>query len=98
MFTEGGCEGELCIVVFRFKKKKFLKANNELDTLQISLCQDDLTLLMNILLENLGEPTSRPIVTQPTLPETQMVKKGKVQTSADHHQGISAFSLQIRLI
>ncbi|XP_062998550.1 intermembrane lipid transfer protein VPS13C isoform X2 [Elgaria multicarinata webbii] len=59
----------------------------DLKTMQISLCQDDLTLLMKILLENLGEadPSSR--VTQSTLPEAQTFQKGKSETNADLDEG-----------
>lgn len=67
----------------------FLKDTNRFDTLQIALCQNDLTLLMSILLENIGEAVAHPTIAQPTLPEARMIKKGKGQISDDHHEGIT---------
>ncbi|XP_061451865.1 intermembrane lipid transfer protein VPS13C isoform X2 [Rhineura floridana] len=64
-----------------------ITVKGDLKPMQISLSQDDLTLLIKILLENLGEAITPSRVTKSTLPETQMLKKSKIQTDTDVHEG-----------
>uniref|UniRef100_A0A8D0HE95 Vacuolar protein sorting 13 homolog C n=1 Tax=Sphenodon punctatus TaxID=8508 RepID=A0A8D0HE95_SPHPU len=70
-----------------------------LKPLQIALSEDDLTLLMKIILENLGEASSLSSATQQTIQEPQKIKKEKSQRDADLHEGnlfnqISSLSLR----
>uniref|UniRef100_A0A8D0H4F6 Vacuolar protein sorting 13 homolog C n=1 Tax=Sphenodon punctatus TaxID=8508 RepID=A0A8D0H4F6_SPHPU len=58
-----------------------------LKPLQIALSEDDLTLLMKIILENLGEASSLSSATQQTIQEPQKIKKEKSQRDADLHEG-----------
>uniref|UniRef100_K7FJM8 Vacuolar protein sorting 13 homolog C n=1 Tax=Pelodiscus sinensis TaxID=13735 RepID=K7FJM8_PELSI len=58
----------------------------DLKPMQIALSEDDLTVLMKILLDNLGEAPSQASATQQTLQETQ-TKKEKVQSDAQLHAG-----------
>uniref|UniRef100_A0A8D2LMG4 Vacuolar protein sorting 13 homolog C n=1 Tax=Varanus komodoensis TaxID=61221 RepID=A0A8D2LMG4_VARKO len=60
----------------------------DLKAMEISLCQDDLTLLMKILLENLADTGAR--VAPSTLPEApgQKFQRGKSEAVADLGKGI----------
>ncbi|XP_053128095.1 intermembrane lipid transfer protein VPS13C isoform X2 [Hemicordylus capensis] len=69
----------------------------DLKAMQVALSQDDLTLLLNILLENLGEAAVQPEVMPPTLPEVQMVKQGKIQTDAGLPEDVLITSGQVDL-
>ncbi|XP_077774951.1 intermembrane lipid transfer protein VPS13C isoform X2 [Podarcis muralis] len=64
-----------------------ITVKGDLKPMQISLSQDDLTLLMKILLENLGEAAAPSRVIQSTLPEAQVLKQSKSPTDADLHEG-----------
>nr|XP_056721786.1 intermembrane lipid transfer protein VPS13C [Euleptes europaea] len=55
----------------------------DLKSMQIALSQDDLTLLMKILLENLGEAAAHSSAVQATTPVGQMSKKDKVEAEED---------------
>ncbi|XP_070809810.1 intermembrane lipid transfer protein VPS13C isoform X2 [Pituophis catenifer annectens] len=59
----------------------------DLKAMLISLSQDDLTLLMNILLENLSEAAADPKVTHSTLPDAQKFKKPKAEAVAGLDEG-----------
>ncbi|XP_042328008.1 LOW QUALITY PROTEIN: vacuolar protein sorting-associated protein 13C [Sceloporus undulatus] len=63
-----------------------IAVKGDLKAMQISLSQDDLTLLMKILLENLGEAATDAGVIQSTSPEAQKLKKSKGETEADHQE------------
>lgn len=63
--------------------------NNRFFSLQISLSQDDLILLMSILLENLSEAAADPKVTHSTLPDAQKFKKHKAVAVAGLDEGTS---------
>uniref|UniRef100_A0ACB8E5K2 Vacuolar protein sorting-associated protein 13C n=1 Tax=Sphaerodactylus townsendi TaxID=933632 RepID=A0ACB8E5K2_9SAUR len=62
-----------------YSKIPGIAIKGDLKSMQIALSQDDLTLLMKILLENLGEAAARSSVPQPTTPAGQMLKKDKVE-------------------
>ncbi|KAM6426345.1 intermembrane lipid transfer protein VPS13C [Liasis olivaceus] len=64
----------------------------DLKAMLISVSQDDLTLLMKILLENLSEAAVDPKVTHSTLPEAQKFQKHKPETMADLGEGIPEIS------
>lgn len=53
--------------------------------LQIALSEDDLTVIMKILLENLGGASSQPNTVQENIEDTQILKKGK----APHESRVS---------
>lgn len=63
----------------------------DLDALQIALSQDDLTLLMKILMENLGEAAARSRVIEPSAPVGPVFKKGKVEADTDVREGMFFF-------
>ncbi|NWI85207.1 VP13C protein, partial [Pitta sordida] len=50
----------------------------DLKPMQIALSEDDLTVIMKILLENLGGASSQPRTVQENIEDTQIAKKGKV--------------------
>ncbi|KAF4791630.1 vacuolar protein sorting 13 C [Turdus rufiventris] len=55
----------------------------DLKPMQIALSEDDLTVILKILLENLGEASSQPSTVQENIEDTQIPKKGK----APHESG-----------
>ncbi|ETE73059.1 Vacuolar protein sorting-associated protein 13C, partial [Ophiophagus hannah] len=59
----------------------------DLKAMLISLSQDDLTLVMNILLENLSEAVADPKVAHTTLPDAQKFKKPKAEAVAGLDEG-----------
>ncbi|XP_065589593.1 intermembrane lipid transfer protein VPS13C [Cyrtonyx montezumae] len=59
----------------------------DLKPMQIALSQDDLTVVMKILLENLGEASSRPNNVQQSIEDNQMVRKEKVPHESDTFEG-----------
>uniref|UniRef100_A0A670Z3U9 Vacuolar protein sorting 13 homolog C n=1 Tax=Pseudonaja textilis TaxID=8673 RepID=A0A670Z3U9_PSETE len=61
----------------------------DLKAMLISLSQNDLTLVMNILLENLSEAVADPKVTHTSLPDAQKFKKPKVEAVAGLDEGTS---------
>ncbi|KAL8196982.1 UNVERIFIED_CONTAM: Vacuolar protein sorting-associated protein 13C, partial [Gekko kuhli] len=69
----------------------------DLKSMQIALSQDDLTLLMKILLENLGEAAAQSGVTQSAAPVGPMLKKGKVEAEAGVCEDTSISSGQSHL-
>lgn len=56
--------------------------------LQIALSQDDLTVVMKILLENLGGASSQPNTMQQSIEDNQMVRKEKVPNESDISEGM----------
>lgn len=54
---------------------------------QIALSDDDLTVVMKILLENLGEAASQSGATQQTQQEAQKTKREEVQCASGFHEG-----------
>ncbi|XP_060115875.1 intermembrane lipid transfer protein VPS13C isoform X1 [Heteronotia binoei] len=74
-----------------------IAVKGDLKSMQIALSQDDLTLLMKILLENLGEAAAHSRVTQPTTPMSPMLKKGRVEAEADVREDTSISSGQRRV-
>ncbi|KAH0619803.1 hypothetical protein JD844_014073 [Phrynosoma platyrhinos] len=63
-----------------------IAVKGDLKAMQISLSQDDLTLLLKILLENLGEAATDARIAQSTSLEAQKLKKSKGETEADHEE------------
>uniref|UniRef100_A0A8C0J913 Vacuolar protein sorting 13 homolog C n=1 Tax=Chelonoidis abingdonii TaxID=106734 RepID=A0A8C0J913_CHEAB len=59
----------------------------DLKPMQIALSEDDLTVLMKILLDNLGDASSQSSATQQTLQEAQKRKKEKGQSDSHLHEG-----------
>ncbi|KAG8144829.1 hypothetical protein E2320_013243 [Naja naja] len=59
----------------------------DLKAMLISLSQDDLTLVMNILLENLSEAVADPKVAHTTLPDAQKFTKPKAEAVAGLDEG-----------
>ncbi|OXB82051.1 UNVERIFIED_CONTAM: hypothetical protein H355_004134 [Colinus virginianus] len=59
----------------------------DLKPMQIALSQDDLTVVMKILLENLGGASSRPNTVQQSVEDNQMVRKEKVPHESDTFEG-----------
>uniref|UniRef100_A0A6I8N041 Vacuolar protein sorting 13 homolog C n=2 Tax=Ornithorhynchus anatinus TaxID=9258 RepID=A0A6I8N041_ORNAN len=64
-----------------------MEIKGNLRPMQIALSEDDLTVLMKILLENLGEVSSQSSATPPTIPDPPRVKQGKHQSGLDHLKG-----------
>uniref|UniRef100_A0A8C9AEJ4 Vacuolar protein sorting 13 homolog C n=1 Tax=Prolemur simus TaxID=1328070 RepID=A0A8C9AEJ4_PROSS len=60
-----------------------MEIKGKLKPMQVALSQDDLTTLMKILLENLGEASSQPSPTQP-VQEAMRVRKVDVPSGLDH--------------
>uniref|UniRef100_A0A803T771 Vacuolar protein sorting 13 homolog C n=1 Tax=Anolis carolinensis TaxID=28377 RepID=A0A803T771_ANOCA len=69
-----------------------IAVKGDLKAMQVSLSQDDLTLLMKILLENLGEASADARATPSTSSEAQKSKKSKGGTEAEHEKGPSSLS------
>uniref|UniRef100_A0A8C3HY10 Vacuolar protein sorting 13 homolog C n=1 Tax=Chrysemys picta bellii TaxID=8478 RepID=A0A8C3HY10_CHRPI len=61
----------------------------DLKPMQIALSEDDLTVLMKILLDNLGDASSQSNATEQTLQEAQKTKKEKGQSDSYLHEGIA---------
>uniref|UniRef100_A0A8C3JPH8 Vacuolar protein sorting 13 homolog C n=1 Tax=Calidris pygmaea TaxID=425635 RepID=A0A8C3JPH8_9CHAR len=55
----------------------------DLKPMQIALSEDDLTVIMKILLENLGAASSQANTVQENMEDTQILKKGKVPNESD---------------
>ncbi|XP_074090395.1 intermembrane lipid transfer protein VPS13C isoform X2 [Macrotis lagotis] len=64
-----------------------LKIKGNLKPMQIALSEEDLTILMKILMENLREGSLQPGSIQPIPQEGPRVKMGKSQNGSDHVQG-----------
>ncbi|XP_006275410.2 intermembrane lipid transfer protein VPS13C isoform X1 [Alligator mississippiensis] len=59
----------------------------DLKPMEIALSDDDLTVVMKILLENLGEAASQSGATQQTQQEAQKTKREEVQCASGFHEG-----------
>lgn len=57
-------------------------------TLQIALSEDDLTVIMKILLENLGGASSQPNTVQEYIEDMQISKKGKAPHESGGSEGM----------
>uniref|UniRef100_A0A8B9G2X3 Vacuolar protein sorting 13 homolog C n=1 Tax=Amazona collaria TaxID=241587 RepID=A0A8B9G2X3_9PSIT len=55
----------------------------DLKPMQIALSEEDLTVVMKILLENLGGASSQPNSVQENIEDTRILKKGKVPSESD---------------
>uniref|UniRef100_A0A8C3CZT0 Vacuolar protein sorting 13 homolog C n=1 Tax=Cairina moschata TaxID=8855 RepID=A0A8C3CZT0_CAIMO len=66
-----------------YHKTPTIGVKGDLKPMQIALSEDDLTVVMKILLENLGGASSQPSTLQQSVEDTQMVKKGKVSNESD---------------
>ncbi|XP_013913637.1 PREDICTED: vacuolar protein sorting-associated protein 13C-like [Thamnophis sirtalis] len=64
-----------------------ISIQGDLKAMLLSLSQDDLTLLMNILLENLSEAAADPKATSSTLPDVQKPKKPEAAAVAGLGEG-----------
>ncbi|XP_051484024.1 intermembrane lipid transfer protein VPS13C isoform X2 [Apus apus] len=63
----------------------------DLKPMQIALSEDDLTVVMKILLENLGGASSQINTVQENMEDTRILKKGKVPSESDLCEGPLAF-------
>ncbi|NWW74640.1 VP13C protein, partial [Climacteris rufus] len=59
----------------------------DLKPMQIALSEDDLTVIMKILLENLGGASSQPSTVQENIEDMQIPKKGKVPHESGSSEG-----------
>ncbi|XP_047937223.2 intermembrane lipid transfer protein VPS13C isoform X1 [Anser cygnoides] len=66
-----------------YHKAPTIGIKGDLKPMQIALSEDDLTVVMKILLENLGGASSQPNTLQQSVEGTQMVNKGKVSNESD---------------
>ncbi|XP_027707786.1 vacuolar protein sorting-associated protein 13C [Vombatus ursinus] len=64
-----------------------MKIKGNLKPMQIALSEEDLTILMKILMENLGEGSLQPSSVQPVPQEGTRVKMGRSQDDSDHVRG-----------
>uniref|UniRef100_A0A8C0B865 Vacuolar protein sorting 13 homolog C n=1 Tax=Buteo japonicus TaxID=224669 RepID=A0A8C0B865_9AVES len=60
-----------------YHKTPTIGIKGDLKPMQIALSEDDLTVVMKILLENLGGASSQPNTVHENIEDTQMLKKGK---------------------
>ncbi|NXQ30935.1 VP13C protein, partial [Alaudala cheleensis] len=72
-----------------YHKTPTIGIKGDLKPMQIALSEDDLTVIMKILLENLGGASSQPNTVQEYIEDTQISKKGK----APHESGGSEGAL-----
>ncbi|KFZ60287.1 Vacuolar protein sorting-associated protein 13C, partial [Podiceps cristatus] len=70
-----------------YHKTPTIGIKGDLKPLQIALSEDDLTVVMKILLENLGGASSQPNIVQEIIEDTQTLKKGKVPNESDFCEG-----------
>ncbi|XP_077174397.1 intermembrane lipid transfer protein VPS13C isoform X2 [Paroedura picta] len=64
-----------------------IAVKGDLKSMQIALSQDDLTLLMRILLENLADVEAHSRAARPTTPAAPMSKKGSAEAASDACEG-----------
>uniref|UniRef100_A0A8C0VLA5 Vacuolar protein sorting 13 homolog C n=1 Tax=Cyanistes caeruleus TaxID=156563 RepID=A0A8C0VLA5_CYACU len=69
-----------------YHKSPTICIKGDLKPMQIALSEDDLTVIMKILLENLGGSSSQPNTLQENIEDTQIPKKGK----APHESGVQS--------
>lgn len=70
-----------------YHKAPTIGIKGDLKPMQIALSQDDLTVVMKILLENLGGASSQPNTMQQSIEDNQMVRKEKVPNESDISEG-----------
>ncbi|XP_032846095.2 vacuolar protein sorting-associated protein 13C isoform X3 [Tyto alba] len=70
-----------------YHKTPTICIKGDLKPMQIALSEDDLTVVMKILLENLGGASSQPNTVQENIEDTQILKKGKVPNESDFCEG-----------
>ncbi|XP_021263276.1 vacuolar protein sorting-associated protein 13C [Numida meleagris] len=70
-----------------YHKTPTIGIKGDLKPMQIALSQDDLTVVMKILLENLGGASSQPNTVQQSTEDNQMVRKGKVPDESGISEG-----------
>ncbi|XP_040456276.1 vacuolar protein sorting-associated protein 13C isoform X2 [Falco naumanni] len=96
-FHEILCPVSLTLLVQRnlaatwYHKTPTIGIKGDLKPMQIALSEDDLTVVMKILLENLGGASSQPTTVQENIEDTQILKKGKVPNESDFCEGPLAF-------
>uniref|UniRef100_A0A8C0HLM0 Vacuolar protein sorting 13 homolog C n=1 Tax=Buteo japonicus TaxID=224669 RepID=A0A8C0HLM0_9AVES len=71
-----------------YHKTPTIGIKGDLKPMQIALSEDDLTVVMKILLENLGGASSQPNTVHENIEDTQMLKKGKVPNESDFCEGM----------
>uniref|UniRef100_A0A663ML93 Vacuolar protein sorting 13 homolog C n=1 Tax=Athene cunicularia TaxID=194338 RepID=A0A663ML93_ATHCN len=72
-----------------YHKTPTIGIKGDLKPMQIALSEDDLTVVMKILLENLGGASSQPNTVQENIEDTQILKKGKVSNESDICEDVS---------
>uniref|UniRef100_A0A6G1RFM0 Vacuolar protein sorting 13 homolog C n=1 Tax=Hypotaenidia okinawae TaxID=2861861 RepID=A0A6G1RFM0_9GRUI len=70
-----------------YHKAPSIGIKGDLKPMQIALSEEDLTVIMKILLVNLGGASSQPSTVQENTEEMQTIKKGKVPTESDISEG-----------
>ncbi|XP_037249946.1 vacuolar protein sorting-associated protein 13C isoform X2 [Falco rusticolus] len=96
-FHEILCPVSLTLLVQRnlaatwYHKTPTIGIKGDLKPMQIALSEDDLTVVMKILLENLGGASSQPTTVQENIEDTQILQKGKVPNESDFCEGRLAF-------
>ncbi|XP_030353543.1 vacuolar protein sorting-associated protein 13C isoform X2 [Strigops habroptila] len=66
-----------------YHKAPTIGIKGDLKPMQIALSEEDLTVVMKILLENLGGASSQPNTVQENVEDRQILKKGKVPSELD---------------
>ncbi|XP_071611010.1 intermembrane lipid transfer protein VPS13C isoform X1 [Heliangelus exortis] len=74
-----------------YHKTPAIGIKGDLKPMQIALSEDDLTVVMKILLENIGGASSQQNSMQENIEDTQMLKKGKSTNESEFHEGPLAF-------
>ncbi|KFO96709.1 Vacuolar protein sorting-associated protein 13C, partial [Calypte anna] len=74
-----------------YHKRPAIGIKGDLKPMQIALSEDDLTVVMKILLENIGGASSQQNSMQENTEDTQMLKKGKAANESDFREGPLAF-------
>ncbi|XP_075288131.1 intermembrane lipid transfer protein VPS13C isoform X2 [Opisthocomus hoazin] len=70
-----------------YRKTPTISIKGDLKPMQIALSEDDLTVVMKILLENLGGASFQPNTVQEHIEDMQMLKKWKVPSESDFYEG-----------
>uniref|UniRef100_A0A672UQW1 Vacuolar protein sorting 13 homolog C n=1 Tax=Strigops habroptila TaxID=2489341 RepID=A0A672UQW1_STRHB len=71
-----------------YHKAPTIGIKGDLKPMQIALSEEDLTVVMKILLENLGGASSQPNTVQENVEDRQILKKGKVPSELDFCEGM----------
>ncbi|XP_074956200.1 intermembrane lipid transfer protein VPS13C isoform X1 [Phalacrocorax aristotelis] len=78
-----------------YHKTATIGIKGDLKPMQIALSEDDLTVVMKILLENLGGASSQPNAVQENVEDMQILKKGKAPNESEFSEGsLLAFGQQ----